>query len=206
MKLTAYCLFFTFLMTSCTSNIKRVMIVAKGSALIDTDTKTITLKDGGGSEEKTADFNQAGVLSLKLKKEDGETVINVAENGLYVLNGKNDTIIGSYQKYGEVPKEEKTVSQTELKKGIDSLVALTQNKNISAANRNFYILPYQAAKITNNIDAFIVAPYHRMTSIEKETGKEPEVYRFWSIKEIRETIIKLTGMTKATPPPPPVKK
>lgn len=202
MKLTVYCLLFSFLITSCSSNVKRIMVVAKGSATIDTDTKTITLKDGGGSEEKTADFNQSGTLSLKLKKEDGEIKIDLAENGLYIINGKNDTIIGSYQKYGEVPKEEKTVSQVQLKQVIDSLIALTQNQNVSAANRNFYILPYQAVKVTNNIDAFVVAPYHRMTSVEKETGKEPEVYRFWSIKEIRETIEKLTAMTKATPPPP----
>jgi hypothetical protein len=199
MKLSVYCLPIAFLLASCSSNMKRVMVFAKGSASINTDTKTIVVKDGGGSEEKTADFNQSGILNLKLMKEDGENSLVMSDNGLYVVNAKNDTIIGSYQKYGEVPKEMRKFTQDELKKGIDSLIGLTQNKNISAANRNFFILPYQSVKISNNIDAFVVAPYHRMTSLEKEAGKEPEVYRFWSIKEIRETIDKLQKMTVAPP-------
>ena len=171
------------------------MVYAKGDADINKDTKTITFKDGAGSEEKTADFNSSGLLSLNLVKENETHKVDLKENGIYFLNGKNDTVIGSYQ-----PKATKTVTQIELIRSIDSLIELTENKNISAANRNFYILPYQAVKVSSNMDAFIVAPYHRMTSVEKEAGKTPEVYRFWSINEIRETIAKLQGMTKAPAP------
>jgi len=194
------CFLISILLVSCASNTKRVMVYAKGNADINTDTKTITFKDGAGSEEKTADFNGSGLLSLNLVKENETHKVDLAENGIYFLNGKNDTVIGSYQNYGEVPKASKTVTQIELIRGIDSLIALTENKNISAANRNFYILPYQAVKVSPNVDAFIVAPYHRMTSLEKEAGKTPEVYRFWSINEIRETIAKLKEMTKAPAP------
>ncbi len=187
--------------SACSSHTKRIMVIAKGSAIINTDTKTITLKDGGGTDEKTADFNQSGALNIELKKEDGTTTINIADKGLYMLNGKNDTIIGSYQQYGAVPKETKIITQAELAKDIDSLIALTENKNVSSANKNYFILPYHAVKITDNIDAFIVAPYHRMTSIEKQGNADPEVYRFWSIKEIRETIDHLKTMTKKSATP-----
>ena len=61
----------------------------------------------------------------------------------------------------------------------------------------FFIPPNTAAKITSNTDATIVGPYHRMTSIEKNGNKEPEVYRFYSINEVRETIDKLTQHTGA---------
>ena len=54
-----------------------------------------------------------------------------------------------------------------------------------------------AVKVTTNMDAFIVGPFHQMTSIEKVEGKEPEVYRFYSVTEIRETIKNLTALTIA---------
>jgi hypothetical protein len=34
-----------------------------------------------------------------------------------------------------------------------------------------------------------------MRSAEKKDGEDPEVYRFYSIKEIRETIAKLQALT-----------
>jgi hypothetical protein len=58
------------------------------------------------------------------------------------------------------------------------------------------LLPNTGVKITNNIDAHVVGPYHQMTSIAKEGDKDPEVYRFYSIKEVRELITKLEGLTK----------
>ena len=136
-------------------------------------------------------------MRLILKKDDGNVTIDIDSDGdgYFLLNGKNDTIIGSFQKYGMPSDTYTTVSQDALKRAIDSLQLLVQNKNVSQANRNYFILPYQAAKITNNLDAFMVTPYHRMTSIEKIGDKDPEVYRFWSIKEIRETIEKLKAMT-----------
>ena len=78
---------------------------------------------------------------------------------------------------------------------MDSLQLLSEGKNVSEANRNYYILPNKAVKISNYTKSMIVGPYHRMTSAEKEDGKDPEVYRFYSIKEIREMILKLQVLT-----------
>ena len=197
MKLTAYAFAFVLLLSSCSNHSKKILVVMKGGGTADADTKTIVLKDGGGTEEKTLLINSADKITLTIQKEDGKSTVDLSEDGYYLLNGKNDTIIGSYQKYGMPSDTYKTVSQVELQKSIDSLQLLVENKNVSAANKNYFILPYQAAKITNNQDAFFVSPYHRMTSIEKMGDKDPEVYRFWSIKEIRETIEKLKAMTVA---------
>ncbi len=191
MKQLLACLILSTILISCANNTKRILVIAKGSADINTDTKTITFKDGAGTEEKTADFNSSDKLSLKLKKESGESTVEIAEKGLYILNGKNDTIVGSFQKYGAPKSTYDTIKQDVIKKGIDSLELLIEGKNVSPANRNYYILPNQAVKISDNIDATIIAPYHQMTSIEKTGDKEPEVYRFYSVKEVRETIAKL---------------
>lgn len=200
MKQILACLLLTTFLTSCSNNTKRVLVIVKGSADINTESKTITLKSGAGTEEKTADFNSKDKISINLKKEDGESTVEIADNGYYILNGKNDTIVGSFQKYGAPKTTYDTVKQDAVKKGLDSLELLIQGKNISTANRNYYILPYQAVKITDNIDATIIAPFHQMTSIEKEGDKAPEVYRFYSIKEVRETIARLKILTT------PVKK
>ena len=201
MKQIIGCMIIATLLASCASNnnnIKRILVIAKGSADINTDAKTITLTNGAGTEEKSADFNSAGKLSLQIKKETGDLTVDIPDNGYYMFNGKNDTIVGSYQNYGVPKTSYDTVKQATILKGIDSLQMLIQGTNVSAANRNFYILPYQAVKITNNLDAFIVAPYHQMTSIEKVDNKAPEVYRFYSVKEIKETIENLKALSKHT--------
>jgi len=172
------------------------LVVAKGSINMQED--TITIKDGGGTNEMTKIFSDdSKTFHLILKKDDGNVIVDIngEGNGYFLLNGKKDTIVGSYQNYAAPSDTFKVVSQAELKRDIDSLQLLIENKNVSAANRNYFILPYHAAKITGNIDATIVSPYHRMTSIEKVGDKDPEVYRFWTVAEIKQTIEKLKAMT-----------
>ncbi|MFY7898913.1 MAG: hypothetical protein ACOVNY_01940 [Chitinophagaceae bacterium] len=197
MNQTIVCLTALIALAACSSNPKKVIVYFKGNSTANAETKTITVKDGAGAEEKTMDFNTAEKVSLKIEGLDEDATVEIPENGLYIVNAKNDTIIGSYQKYSDPKTSQTVITQEQLKKDIDSLTQLTMGKNISAANRNFYILPKQAAKISNNIESFVVGPFHKMTSVAKEGDKEPEVYRFYSIKEIRETIQNLTKLTIA---------
>lgn len=186
----------TVVFASCSSNTKRVNVLYRGKADINASAGSITLKDGAGNEEQVAEFSGK---NISIQKPDGsKTEVTLNEPGLYILNGRNDTVIGSYQTYAAPKSTYDTIKQDFIKHSIDSLKLLLEGKNISAANRNFYILPYSAQKITNNLDAFLVTPFHRMTSIEKVGDKDPEVYRFWSIKEIRETIDKLAKDTIPT--------
>lgn len=94
-------------------------------------------------------------------------------------------------------RHRKLLPKESLVQKIDSLQQLSQGKNVSAANRNFFILPNQATFITANAQAQVVGPYHQMRSAEKIDGKDPEIYRFYSIKEIREMITKLQALTVA---------
>jgi hypothetical protein len=200
MKNIIVSLFAILLFAACANNQKRVVVMSKGAAEFDEATKTIKAKDGTGHEEKLVSFTDASV-SLQLDAPAGKTSIELKEKGLYILNVKNDTIIGSYQNYTAPASQKNIMTQDDLKLKIDSLQQLTTGKNISTANRNFFILPNQAVKITENVDAIIVGPYHQMRSAEKVDGKDPEVYRFYSIREIRETIGKLEVLTKPVAPP-----
>ncbi len=199
MKYIIVSLFALVLFASCAKNHKRVIVMSKGSTEFDESTKTIKAVDGTGHEEKTMDFSEAA-LSLQIDAPAGKTSIELKEKGLFILNVKKDTIIGSYQNYTAPKLQKNLLTQDDLKLKIDSLQQLTTGKNISAANRNFFILPNQLVKISDNIEAIIVGPYHQMRTAEKVDGVDPEVYRFYSIREIRETIGKLEALTKPTVP------
>ncbi len=183
-------------LASCSSSHKKVLVYFKGTATVDEATQTITIKEGTTSNEATLLISKSGSVPVNLKIGETSTVVDIPADGFYILNGKlNDTLIGSYQQYNTAPKEQKVITQDVLKKGIDSLTQLTEGKNISAANRNFYLLPKTALKITDNMDATIVGPFHQMISAEKKGDEQPEVYRFYGIKEIREKIQKLIPLT-----------
>lgn len=194
MKSLLFSLTAIILFASCAADQKRVVVFSKGVAEINTDTKTIKASDGAGHEDKIVDFVGKNV-EVTLNTPSGEAKVTLTENGYYIINVKNDTIIGSQVNYVDPQLSNQVITQEALHFKIDSLHNLVNNKNVGKANGNFFILPNSAAHITNNFDAIIVGPFHKMRSAESKDGKAPEVYRFYSIKEIRETIAKLEGMT-----------
>jgi hypothetical protein len=181
--------------TACSN--KKLVVMSKGAAKINAEAGTIQSTDGAGHEQNAV---LTGTKQWTIESPAGKGSFELAEKGLYVVNAKNDTIIGSYQNYVSADKAGQVVSQEVVTQKLDSLRLLVEGKNISAANRNFYILPNQAALVTPNLDAEIVGPYHKMTSAASKNGEAPEVYRFYSIREIRETIGKLEVLTR------PIKK
>lgn len=183
-------------LAACTNSTKKVIVMSKGEAEVNTDAKTIKTTDGAGHHEKAVVLG-GGTSVFKLSTPVGEADIELKESGLYVINAKNDTIIGSYQYYTDPAKANAVITQEDLARRIDSLNLLVEGKNVSAANRNFFILPASAVKISDNVQAEVVGPYHQMRSAEKKDGKDPEIYRFYSIKEIREIITKLQALTTA---------
>ncbi|MFM9019697.1 MAG: hypothetical protein ACKOOA_00080 [Sediminibacterium sp.] len=195
MKPIIACLTLLVFLSSCSN--KRLVIMSKGAPEINEKSGTIIGKDGAGHEETSM---STGREDWKLESPAGKGTVDLKEKGLYVVNVKNDTIIGSFQNYVAAENAGQVVSQETVIKKLDSLRLLVEAKNISAANRNFYILPNSAALITTNIEAEIVGPYHKMTSAYAKDGAAPEVYRFYSIREIRETIGKLEVLTQ------PIKK
>ncbi len=191
------------MLASCTSHTKKVIIYANSKAEISEAAKTITNKDNTGHVDQTYTYSTGDALTFTVQPMEGSAyTIEVPEDGYYIVNTKaKDTIIGGFQKYSTPEEANRMMTQDDLKRNIDSLKQMVAGTNISAANRTFYILPGKAAKITDNVQAEIVGPYHRMTSIAKTGDEEPEVYRFYSISEVRETIAKLEKLTGAQPAP-----
>ena len=78
------------LLSSCSSNNKRIIVMSKGAADVNTDAKTITAKDGAGHDEKIVDIT-GEKIGFKLSSPAGNANVELTDNGLYVINVKNDT-------------------------------------------------------------------------------------------------------------------
>ncbi len=190
------CVALAFFFASCSNDNKKIIIYANTNANINEEAKTITQIETEGHVEKTIEFNTSDKVVLKVQSASGETNIEIPENGYYVLNVKaKDTIVGGYQRYSTVQEANRVMTQEQLKHNIDSLQKMIQGQNSNVSNRTFFILPNNAVKISSNTDIIIVGPYHKIASVEQKGNKEPEVYRFYSIKEVREMIEKLMKHT-----------
>jgi hypothetical protein len=187
-------------LVSCSGGSQKIMIYSNNGTTVDEASKVITVKDTFGHNDKEIKLSGDDNKTLTVKSSSGDQNIDIDGAGYFIVNAKaRDTIIGGYQKYSTVEEANRVMTQEQLAHNIDSLKQMMTGGNTNAVNKTFFILPYTATKITENEDAFIVGPYHRMTSIAKEGDKDPEVYRFYSIREIRETIDKLQKLTGAKP-------
>ena len=101
----------------------------------------------------------------------------------------DDTVIGSYQHVG-AENGGPHITQDELKQKIDSLQKLVLDRNVSEANRNYFIAPGKLVKISAETKAKVFGPY---TSIPGsfDAGSVPEIYKFYTVPEERENIAKL---------------
>ena len=87
--------------------------------------------------------------------------------------------------------------QEELKGIIDSLNLLTTGANVKPENHNYMVLPNKAAKISANPKAKVYGPFTKIpgTLDADEDGKAPEIYKFYTINELREVIANLKKQT-----------
>lgn len=170
------------LLTSCQQ--KKVLIMASGKITVEGNKINATEGTTHNEQEVTVKEDKIVINSSMGTKE-----LPVDAPGLYILNIKNDTIVGSYQHIG-TDNSVKRLTQDDLKRSIDSLELLMTGANATAANRNYCIPPGKMALITGNTNAQVIGPYLKMPG-SFEGGKEYELYKFYTNKEVRETIEKL---------------
>ncbi|HTE27615.1 hypothetical protein [Flavitalea sp.] len=177
--------------SSCSDGGKVVLVM--GSGKLTPGENSVTIEPGSRhNEEKirlTAD-------KITVNGFDGVKEVSIPESGLYVLNLKKDTLVGSYQRVVEGSGEQR-ITQEVLRARVDSLNQLMVGTNVNATNRNFFLPPGQVAKISTNTDAQVIGPYLKMPTTF-EGGKEHEIYKFSTNKEINETIQKIKPVMNAT--------
>lgn len=164
------------------------------SGTFEVSDNTIKLEPGTRHNEQkvTVDGDKIKVVSP-----DGTKEFTLNEGtGFYIINLKTDTIVGSYQRIGEDTGNER-ITQEDLRNRIDSLDQLTKGTNVNKERRNYFIPPYQVAKISSNSNAEVVGPYLKMPESFKP-GKDYEMYKFHTNKEVYEIINRLRPMTGDT--------
>ncbi len=169
-----------------------------GRGAITANGNDITMKDGSGYAEEMAEVSGDKAADWNVTTAAGKTTINIpAEKGFYILNLRNDTIVGSQQIFGTDISSSRTITQEELKGKIDSLTKLTTGANISPNGHNYMILPNQLKKISDNSDSKVFGPFTKIpgTLEADKNGKAPEIYKFYTNNEMRDLIANFKKMT-----------
>jgi hypothetical protein len=180
--------------TACGHGKKIIVYANTDSFDVDASQKNITLTNGTTHQEKELEFSGSDPVTLNIKSSSGTFTLQATEDGLYIANLQKDTLVGSYQRIGA--DNGKVIYTPELvKKTVDSLAQLTTGLNANAANKNYFLLPNKIIKVTENTKAKIYGPYTTIPSGFDATTV-PELYKFYTNKDIREIMDKLTGMVK----------
>ena len=179
------------LFTACSDGGKEVLVMGSGKLTVGEN--SVTIEPGTRHNEQklkvTAD-------KITINGFPGTQEVAVPESGLYVLNLKKDTLVGSYQRVVEGSGETR-ITQDVLRNRVDSLNQLMAGTNVNAANRNFFLPPGQLAKISTNTNAQVIGPYLRMPTTF-EGGKEHEIYKFYTNKEVMEIVQKIKPVMSST--------
>ena len=187
-RILLLCTTVVLLFTACSSNGgKKVVVMASGKLQVNGN--TITLDPGTTHNEVTVEPDGD---SVTVASPDGNKGFAVQEAGIYLLNLKKDTIVGSYQRTG-TDNSQQVISQDDLFTRVDSLTALMAGANVNAAARNYNLPPFSIAKISPNTNAQIIGPFRKIPG-SFDPSKEHEVYKFYTNKEMAEVISNVKKM------------
>jgi hypothetical protein len=189
-------LFLTILVsfTACKGHEKKILIYAGSDITIDDAKQHVTVSEGTTHHEQELDFTTGSPVTLDVQSPAGKMSVTAEDDGLYILNLETDTVIGSFQHVGADNGSIK-ITQEVLKQKIDSLQKLVLDQNVSEANRNYFIIPGKMVKISSNPKSKV---FNQFTTIPGsfDAGSVPEIYKFYTISEIREIIGNLQKMMK----------
>ena len=181
------------LLAACSGGSKKVTVMASGKISLSDDQKTVTLTPGTTHNEKDISLTGGDKETLTVKSPDGTKTFDVPDNGYYLLNLKTDTLIGGIVRYGSTGMAT-NLSNEQVDNIIDSTQKLMAGQNASDANQTYFIVPLTIKKITGSESAKLIGPYNGIPSsidVDK-SGKGPEMYKFFTNKQKRESLEDLT--------------
>jgi hypothetical protein len=187
-------LLFVIGFTACKGHEKKILVYASNTIQIDKTNQHIVVADGTTHHEQELEFTGSDPVTLDIQSPLGKLSVTAQDDGLYILNLQNDTVMGSFQHIGTDDGGGR-ISQDALKQKLDSLQKLVLDQNVSVANRNYFIVPGKMVKVTDNTRAKVFGPFTTIPG-SFDAGSVPEIYKFYTIKEVREIIDNLGKMTK----------
>ena len=170
------------------SSERKILIVANGDiAASGPDVKVTNISDG--AVEKLLDLKNGDQTSFNVDNGGKTSTVQLPqEDGFYILNLMKDTVFGSELVDGRDYNVSEALGLDKQKEMIDSLKLVLQGKNISAANKNYLIVPGQLSKISDDlVHARVFGPFHQMNSnIDAPAdGKPPVLFKFYASDELQ---------------------
>jgi hypothetical protein len=181
---------------ACKGHEKKILVYASDKIQVDESQRNITIANGDGTthHEQELDLKTGDPVTLNVESPQGKYTVTIPGDGLYIANLKADTVVGSRQHVGT--GGEARITQDALKQKVDSLEKLIQDQNVSEANQNYFIPPGKAVKITDETKAKVFGPFTTIPG-SFDAGSVPAIYKFYSMKEMREIIGNLQKMMNA---------
>jgi hypothetical protein len=168
-------------------NQKKVVVMASGT--LNVADKQVTLDPGLTHNEKEMVFTTAEPVTISVKSGSDTKNFDVKDDGVYLLNLQTDTLIGSLVNYGETGNTE-VITNDKLNHIIDSTVQLMNGTGASDEKKTFFIPPMTIKKISPDKNAKLVGSYkgipYKVSA--DESGKIPDVFKFFTNKQKRETL------------------
>jgi hypothetical protein len=184
-------------LAACKGHHKKVIVYAGSSIQVDNTRTNITVGEGGPLQQQELDFSGGDPVTLSIQTPSGKLSLEAPEDGLYIVNLKGDTVVGSYQRVS-AENASNRITQDRLKPLVDSLEKLVRGENVSAANKNYFILPNHIAKISSIAEGKVFGPYTTIPS-SFDAGSVPEIYKFYSIREVHEMIKRFNAILSPAP-------
>ena len=180
--------------TACKGHEKKILVYANSDVQVDNTKTHITVTDGGPHHEQELDFSGGDPVTLDVQSPSGKLSLTASDDGLYILNLKTDTVVGSKQHVGA--EGEGRITQDALTQKLDSLKKLVADQNVSDANQNYFIIPGKIVKVTPETQAKVFGPFTTVPG-GFDAGSVPAIYKFYSVREMREIIASLQKMTSS---------
>lgn len=126
---------------------------------------------------------------ITIKTAGGDKTYDVDDDGVFLLNLKVDTVIGSVVNFGG-SQQRTNIGSDELDYLIDSTKKLMSGEGASDAKKTYFLPPNSIKKVTTNINATLLSPYKNIPYEVKpdENGNAPEYYKFFTNTQKRETL------------------
>jgi hypothetical protein len=171
---------------------KKVVVFSSGKMQHNaTNNTTINFEPGNRHEELEITLTGSD-KQVTVKTSAGDKTYDVADDGLYLINLKADTIIGSIVNFGSTGQRT-NIGSDELDFLIDSTKKLMTGEGASDAKKTYFLPPNSVKKITNNVSATVLSPYKNIPYevTPDENGNAPEFYKFFTNSQKRETLKEL---------------
>ena len=186
----------TAFFTACSSGEKgggkKLVIWSNGTIEPDAANKTIINFQPSNRHNALEIPLTADDKKVTVKTSAGDKTYDLPDDGVYLLNLKVDTVIGSIVSFG-ANSQRTNIGSDEIDFLIDSTKKLMSGEGASDSKKTYFVPPNSIKKVTVNQSATLLSPYKNIPYqvTPDENGNAPEYYKFFTNTQKRETLKEL---------------